>query len=124
MSIDTYTSRSLTRVFDRYASGEEEYGFTRTIVPVFLATYGDENLVSRSQARRLVARFDRFKEVVLDFENVSSIGQAFADELFRVFVMEHPGITLGWIRAATEVKTMIARAGGDVSDSRRQLRLL
>ncbi|MCA1606274.1 MAG: DUF4325 domain-containing protein, partial [Acidobacteria bacterium] len=76
LAIDTKTNRSLKAVFDRYTSGEEEYGFTRTIVPVFLAKYGDENLISRSQANRLVARFERFKEVILDFDNVSSIGQA------------------------------------------------
>ena len=59
------------------------------MVPVDLARYGDDNLVSRSQARRLLARVDRFRTVVLDFKGVDAIGQAFADEVFRVF----PGCT-------------------------------
>jgi len=29
---------------------------------------------------------------MLDFRNVPTIGQAFADEIFRVFANEHPGI--------------------------------
>jgi glycine amidinotransferase len=37
---------------------------------VRLVKYGDDNLVSRSQARRLLARIDRFKLVMLDEERV------------------------------------------------------
>jgi len=40
---------------------------------------GQEQLISRSQAKRLVARFDRFKTVTLDFEGIDEIGQAFAE---------------------------------------------
>jgi hypothetical protein len=47
--------------------------------------YEGESLMSRSQARRLMNRFDRFSEVVLDFTGVNFIGQGFADEIFRVF---------------------------------------
>jgi hypothetical protein len=71
---------------------------------------GDESLVSRSQARRLLARFERFKEVILDFEGIASIGQAFADEIFRVFVQENPHIHLTPLNANDEVLKMISRA--------------
>jgi len=37
---------------------------------VRLVKYGDDNLVSRSQARRLLARIDRFKLVMLGEERV------------------------------------------------------
>jgi len=64
---------------------DNDFGFSKTHIPVFLAAYGEDNLISRSQAKRLLVRFERFKEIILDFENVESIGQAFADEIFRVF---------------------------------------
>ena len=47
-------------------------------------TCGDDNLVSRSQAQKLLARVDRFKVIVLDFDGIHAVGQAFADEAFRV----------------------------------------
>jgi hypothetical protein len=71
---------------------------------------GDNDLISRSQAKRLLTRFDRFKEIVLDFQNVDSIGQAFADEIFRVFKNEHPNINLHPVNANEEVMRMIVRA--------------
>lgn len=109
MSLNNHTSRTLRRVFSQFTSGEE-LGFTKTIVPVRLAQYGDDLLVSRSQAKRLLARVDRFRTVILDFEGVKSIGQAFADEIFRVFSLAHPDIDLHGIHANTDVQDMILRA--------------
>jgi len=110
MEIHPRSDRKLQEVFDFYAAEEEDYGFTRTRVPVALAKYGDENLVSRSQAKRLLARFDRFKEVLLDFDGVEIIGQAFADEIFRVFSKRHPHVHLDWTNANDQVSNMILRA--------------
>ena len=87
-----------------------DYGFSKTNVPVFLAQYGNENLVSRSQAKRLLARFEKFKEIVLNFDNVDFIGQAFADEIFRVFQLQHPNIHLYYINTNEQVESMILRA--------------
>jgi hypothetical protein len=109
MELRNNTARSTQEVFDRFTSGDD-YGFTKTVVPVRLAQYGDERLISRSQAKRLLARFDRFKMVVLDFEAVESIGQAFADEVFRVFVQEHPNTFLVETNANPGVQKMIDRA--------------
>ena len=72
--------------------------------------YGDDSLISRSQAKRLLGRFDRFRIVMLDFAGVASIGQAFADEVFRVFRNRHPDVELVPINASAEVKRMISRA--------------
>jgi anti-sigma regulatory factor (Ser/Thr protein kinase)/predicted transcriptional regulator len=108
--IQTQSKRTVKEVFDRYAAEQDDYGFTRTHVPVALAQYPDENLVSRSQAKRLLARFDRFKEVFLDFARVQRIGQAFADEIFRVFRKSHPNIRLVYVNANKEVEVMIHRA--------------
>jgi len=110
MRLHNHTSRTLRKVFDTFASGDDDYGFTKTVVPVSLVQYGDDNLISRSQARRLLSRFDRFKVVMLDFSGVHSIGQAFADEVFRVFRLRHPEVELIPFKANSEVRRMIARA--------------
>lgn len=98
-------------VFDRYTASEDgDYAFDKTIVPVELARMGEERLVSRSQAKRLLARVDKFDEVVLNFDGVKTIGQAFADEIFRVFQNRHPTLKLFPIRTTKAVDQMIARA--------------
>ncbi|MBA2690796.1 MAG: STAS-like domain-containing protein [Burkholderiales bacterium] len=47
---------------------------------------------------------------MLDFKGVESIGQAFADEIFRVFANAHRGIELIELHANPEVQRMIHRA--------------
>jgi hypothetical protein len=109
MKLHNHTARTTKKIFDQFANGED-YGFNKTIVPVKLARYGQEQLVSRSQAKRLLARIEVFKIVIFDFREVLSIGQAFADEIFRVFANRHPEIALSAIHANSEVKRMIERA--------------
>jgi anti-sigma regulatory factor (Ser/Thr protein kinase) len=109
MKLYNHAARTTRKIFDQFASGDE-YSFDKTVVPVRLAKYGDENLISRSQAKRLLARIELFKTVVLDFTGVDVIGQAFADEIFRVFAAQHPEIRLHVIRANSQVKRMIERA--------------
>lgn len=109
MVLHNHTARTSKKVFDKFTS-DDDYGFNKTVVPVKLMRYGDDNLVSRSQAKRLLARFDRFKIVMLDFSGVASVGQAFADEIFRVFRSKHPGVELIPVHASSEVKRMITRA--------------
>lgn len=110
MEIDTDSARTTQEVFDRFSSGQDRYAFTRTHVPVALARYGDENLVSRSQARRLLTRFERFEEVFLDFDGIETIGQAFADEIFRVFAAEKPDTRLTYTNTTPAVNDVIKRA--------------
>ena len=109
MKLNNHTARTTKKIFDQYTS-EEDFGFTKTVVPVRLAQYGDDKLVSRSQAKRLLARVDRFKTVIFDFESVDSIGQAFADEIFRVFESKHPEVELIATKTNSSVKRMISRA--------------
>ena len=109
MRLDNHTSRTTKKIFDKFTS-ENNFGFTKTIVPVRLAQYGDDKLVSRSQAKRLLVRIDRFQTVIFDFEGVDNIGQAFADEVFRVFAVQHPAIELHYMNANSAVKRMILRA--------------
>jgi hypothetical protein len=111
MTIDPGTRRSTRAVYDRYTAGEEgDYGFNVTHVPVGLARYGEENLVSRSQAKRVLARLDLFKKVVLNFSDVMTIGQAFADEMFRVYPREQPDLEFVVVNASADVRDMIRRA--------------
>jgi anti-sigma regulatory factor (Ser/Thr protein kinase) len=112
MRIGLRSKQTTQKVFDKFTS--DDFSFTKTHVPVFLARYGNENLVSRSQAKRLLTRFERFKEIVLDFDNVDSIGQAFADEIFRVFVSQNPNIHLIPINTNNQVKKMIAHVKNSV----------
>jgi anti-sigma regulatory factor (Ser/Thr protein kinase)/biotin operon repressor len=109
MVLHNHTARTTKKVFDRFTS-DDDYGFTKTVVPVKLMRYGDDNLVSRSQAKRLLARVDRFKTVVLDFSGIASVGQAFADEVFRVFRSKNPGVEVVPIHTSSEVKRMMTRA--------------
>lgn len=109
MGLNNHTSRTPRKIFDQYSSGDD-YGFNKTVVPVKLAQYGTDKLISRSQAKRLLARVEQFKIVMFDFEGVDTIGQAFADEIFRVFAQKHPEIELLAIKANSAVRRMIARA--------------
>jgi hypothetical protein len=100
--------RIIREVFDAFADPEEAT-FDKTVVPLRLAQYKGEKLVSRSQAKRVAHRFERFKLVELDFTGISEIGQAFADELFRVFPAAHPGIRITPINTEPAVDQMIRR---------------
>ncbi len=110
MEISLDSTRTSAQVFEQYMNAPQDYGFNKTIVPMKLAQYGDEQLVSRSQAKRLIARFDRFKVVVLDFEGVAEVGQAFADELFRVCARAHPDVELVPVHLSEQVERMWLRA--------------
>lgn len=107
MKLKNNTARTTTEIFDKFS--DDNYGFTKTVVPVRLAQYGNEQLVSRSQAKRLLTRVERFKTVLFDFRGVESIGQAFADEVFRVFVSQHPEIAIEPIFENENIKAMVNR---------------
>lgn len=81
-----------------------------TSLTVRLVEIEPDFLISRSQARRVCARFEQFAEVLLDFTAVDFIGQAFADEIFRVFQLDHPGVKLHVTGANAAVTSMIRRA--------------
>lgn len=109
MRLANDSTRTAKSVFDTFAT-PEEFSFAKTLVPVRLAQYEGEKLVSRSQAKRLYQRFERFRHVVLDFEGVAEIGQGFSDELFRVFATAHPAVELSPINMTEAVRQMVSRA--------------
>lgn len=110
MELSNHTTRTSQKIFDQYAGPDGDYGFNKTVVPVRLAQYGNDKLISRSQAKRVLARLELFKVILLDFTGVPTIGQAFADEIFRVFAKEHPDLSIHPIHANSEVHRMIERA--------------
>ena len=118
MEIAPSSTRTQSEVFDEYSSDYDDYGFTRTTIPVRLVRYEGERLLSRSQAKRLLARVNRFKEVVLDFADVESVGQAFADEIFRVFRNQHPEVSLIPLNTTVDTQRMIDRVLYSREDAR------
>jgi hypothetical protein len=108
MTLANDSARMTNDIFYKFAA-PNDLTFNKTVVPVRLAQYEGEKLVSRSQAKRLTARFEKFKTVILDFTGVETIGQGFADELFRVFAAAHPGIDLVPMHMTTTVRDMTNR---------------
>jgi anti-sigma regulatory factor (Ser/Thr protein kinase) len=100
------TTRTTKEIFDSFS--KKEFEFDRTIIPVKMAM--DNDLVSRSQARRILNGLELFTEVILDFNSIQYIGQSFADELFRVFPSMNPGTTIIEKNTNAEVQSMINRA--------------
>jgi anti-sigma regulatory factor (Ser/Thr protein kinase) len=109
MRIALNSARTASEVYARFTDAPEDFDFSKTVVPMRLARFGDEQLVSRSQAKRLIARFDRFRTVILDFSDVKEIGQAFADELFRVYAKSHPKVELTPSNMTEQVERMWLR---------------
>ncbi len=111
MEIAIDSPRTLKEVFDRYADPDaDDYGFSRTLVPLRLTR--STVRISWFLDRRLgavLARIERFKEVYLDFSGIETIGQAFADEIFRVYATDHPEIKLTVAGANQDVARMIRR---------------
>ncbi len=109
MEITEDSDRTSTEIYDKYTSEYDDYGFTKTHIPLELLRYEGEKLISRSQAKRLLARVDKFNEVLLDFRGVKDIGQSFADEIFRVYKQDHPGIIILTLNTTPEINKMINR---------------
>jgi len=104
--------QTLQEFFKQYTDAPETYSFIKTEIPVKLLEYGEERpvFISRSQARRLLVGIDRFKVVRLDFSDIDTIGQGFADEIFRVFKNTHPEVELVPFNCSEAVHQMIRHA--------------
>jgi hypothetical protein len=107
--INLQSEKHMSDIFKQYQSDPEEMAFDKTEIYVKLYTYGTIH-VSRSQARRLLTNLEKFKVVVLDFDKVPSVGQAFADEIFRVFPEKYPQTKIEAINMNKTVEFMVQRA--------------
>jgi len=110
MEIRLNSEKTSRQVFDEFTSEYDAFGFSKTQLSIQLAKYEGDHLVSRSQAKRILVHLQKFKEVWLDFRGITYIGQAFADEIFRVFRNAHPEVHLKWNHASPDVESMILRA--------------
>ena len=116
--IHTSSGRHLNELFRQYTNltKDSDYGFDKTKIQVKLYTIGSVH-ISRSQARRVLSGLEKFKIIVFDFDKVPVAGQAFADEIFRVFHNKHPHITLDAVNMNEGVKFMVERARNEAEAS-------
>lgn len=108
-SIGLKSKKHLINIFKEYQSSEKTYLFDKTKIRINLYTLGTI-YVSRSQARRVLAGLDRFKLVILDFDKVPTVGQAFADEVFRIFKSAHSETKIQTINTNEAIDFMINRS--------------
>lgn len=109
-TVDTGSTRHLSTIFRKFSVGTD-FAFNKTEINVKLYTSGDGVHISRSQARRILDGLDKFDSIILDFDKVPMVGQAFADEIFRVFKEKHPHIEIQSIHMDDAVRFMIERVG-------------
>ncbi|MEN6623712.1 MAG: DUF977 family protein [Smithella sp.] len=105
--LDLKSKKTLSNLFNQYT--DNSYKFSKTGVKVKLF-HQDIDYVSRSQARRILAGLEKFKIIELDFKDVDTVGQAFADEVFRIWQKLHPEIKLIIKNANENIQFMIKRA--------------
>ena len=92
-------------VFEGYTH-DFQFDTTRCVVRLF--EHGT-SFVSRSEAKRLLANLNRFREVILDFRGVEGVGQGFVDEVFRVWARAHPEVKLVPVEMNAAVEFMVRR---------------
>lgn len=102
------SQRKLSAIFKEYTS--QNFVFNKTKIIIKLFELGSRSYISRSQARRLLFGLEKFQEVILDFKKVETAGQAFADEVFRVWQRKHPKIKIESINCNENIRFMIKRA--------------
>ena len=101
------SKRDLAKVFREFSGDSFEFGKTRVIVTLYKM---GESYISRSQARRVLSGLDKFHEIILNFNGVETVGQAFTDEVFRVWQAHHPRIKIKYENANDNIVFMIKRA--------------
>ncbi len=109
LTLEKSSTRTTKEVFDQFSS-EDDYSFVKTMIPMRLAEIGNDKLVSRSQAKRVLSGLSKFQIIVFDFSGVETIGQAFADQIFRVFANQNQNISIREVSCSDSVKKMIQRA--------------
>lgn len=116
--ISINSSLHLNDVFKRYSNLNDsgDYGFDKTEIRVNLFTVSGVH-ISRSQARRILSGLEKFKVILLDFDKVPVVGQAFADEIYRVFRNAHPVIVIQEENMSAGVKFMVERAKNEARKS-------
>lgn len=109
--IQMKSQKQLVDVFRSASAGVEgDYEVVKTQIKVKLFQFGGD-LLSRSEAKRVVVNLENFLEVELDFIGVETVGQAFCDEIFRVWQNAHQSVHFSVVNANENVLFMIKGAG-------------
>lgn len=117
-SVHLASERKIANVFAEFTTETDDGSeFDRTRITVRLFQFGKE-LPSRSEAKRVTVNLENWREVELDFTGVASVGQAFADEIFRVWASRHSNVKLIATNANEIVAFMIKRAGGTIGQEK------
>ncbi len=105
-SISTNSTKQVDTIFKEYT--DSSFEFDKTEVKIRLYKGGTE-YISRSQARRILSGLDKFKTILFDFKSIETIGQGFADEIFRVWKAKNPKAKIITKNANQNIKFMIDR---------------
>lgn len=108
-TISDQSTKELSKIFNKYTNRDYEFNTTEVLVKLYQEGEG-RTFVSRSQAKRILYGLDKFQKIVLDFKNITAIGQGFADEVFRVWKNKYPKIEILTVNTCEEVLFMIERA--------------
>jgi len=100
------SKKGLNIIFREYSESLFKFSRTKVIVKLYRM---DTDYISRSQARRILSGLEKFKIITLDFQGVDTIGQSFADEVFRVWKNHHSHINIQYKNANDNVDFMIKR---------------
>jgi hypothetical protein len=106
-SLNLKSTKRLSDIFREYTDSNS-FEFSKTRVDVRLHKMETE-YISRSQARRLLSGLEKFKTIVLDFKAIDTIGQGFADEIFRIWSKRYPEKVIIAENANENVSFMIKR---------------
>ena len=101
------SKQKIENIFKEYSGDSFEFDKTRVVVRLYKMS---EDYISRSQARRVVSGLDKFKTIILDYKNVDSIGQAFVDEVYRVWQNKYTDKKIITKNANENIKFMINRS--------------
>src|SRR3989338_190454 len=105
-TIGLKSKRDLAKIFREFSDRSFEFDKTNVTVKLFKM---DTEYISRSQARRILAGLDKFRKIVLDLRDVDTVGQAFADEIFRVWKSLHKNASVEYKNANEKITFMIQR---------------
>jgi hypothetical protein len=113
MQISFNSKRRAEQIFNEYSKSDSiDSGikkFDKTHILVTLSKLEEERYISRSQAKRILIGLEKFREIILDFRDIITVGQGFVDEIFRVFKNEHPETIIKYCNANKDVEFMIKR---------------
>ncbi len=108
IELSNTSNKTAAEIFNLYA--QIDGGFNVTMIP--LKNMFDSSPVSRSQAKRVCQRLEKFEEVIFDFNGLDWMGQGFAHQIFVVFQNDHPNIKLKPINMSKDVEQMYLHVTG------------